>query len=239
MVKYPREHSLLVKVVNTLKTVIILIIISGITNLFVAEKKAEIKKASQQIISSIYGSPPLAMKGGNPYVRALMRTISSSEANYLNPYYVIYGGKYVNDLSKHPNICIVIVNGPNKGNCSTASGRYQFLNTTWAEKATLYHPQPNSFLLWTDYSFEAEYQDQVLYNWLTDSQAWEKDISQLLKEGKIEQVLKLLSPTWTSLGYGIENNIMTKYLPKIYHKLLEEELTNVEKSTNSDNSPSS
>jgi muramidase (phage lysozyme) len=226
MVKYPRENTFPLKVVNGLKTVIILILISGITNLLVFEKKVNIKKASQQIISSLYGSPPLVMKGGNPHIRALMRTISSSEANYLNPYNIIYGGKYVNNLSKHPNICIAIVHGPNKGNCSTASGRYQFLNSTWAEKAALYHPQANSFLPWQDYSFEAEYQDQVLYNWLTDSQAWEKDISQLLEEGKIEEVLKLLSPTWTSLGYGIEDNVMTKHLPKIYHKLLKEELSN-------------
>jgi muramidase (phage lysozyme) len=168
------------------------------------------------------------MEGGNPRIRALMRTISSSEANYLNPYNVIYGGQYVSDLSKHPNICIPIVNGPNTGKCSTASGRYQFLNTTWAEKASLYHPQPQSFMLWGAYSFEAQYQDQVLYNWLTDSQAWEKDILLLLEENKIDEVLRLLSPTWTSLGYGIEDNVMTKHLPKIYHKLLQEELEKIE-----------
>ncbi|BAQ66065.1 glycoside hydrolase family protein [Geminocystis sp. NIES-3709] len=211
---------------NVLKTAIILVMLSGLVSVFIQEKKNEFKKAGQHFISSIYGSPPLVMDGGNPYIRALMRTISSSESNYINPYHVIYSGKYVNDLRKHPNICVTIVNGPNKGKCTTASGRYQFLNTTWAEKAVLYHPEPSQFFLWKDYSFEPEYQDKVLYNWLTDSKAWDEDISHLLEHGEIDRVLKLLSSTWTSLGYGIEDNTMTKELPQIYNKLLKEELKN-------------
>ncbi len=210
--------------INILKTLIILIMLSGLVNVFIQEKKTQLKKAGQHIISSIYGSPPLVMKGGNPYIRALMRTISASESNYLNPYHVIYSGKYVTDLSKHPNLCIKITNGPNEGKCTTASGRYQFLNTTWSEKAAQYHPQPSKFLLWKEYSFEALYQDKVLYNWLTDSKAWNEDIIDLLEYGKIDQVLELLSSTWTSLGYGIEDNILTQNLPQIYQKLLKEEL---------------
>lgn len=230
MVKYQRETSFSFKILNGLKVIIIFILFSGVVQLLINENKTEIKRVGQQIISNIYGSPPLVMEGGNPRIRALMRTISSSEANYVNPYHILYGGKYINDLSKHPNICITIVKGPNKGNCTTASGRYQFLNTTWAEKAALYHPEPNLFMLWQRYSFEPQYQDQVLYNWLADSKAWEKDILQLLQENKIEEVLKILSPTWTSLGYGIEDNVMSKHLPKIYQKLLQEELENSNKS---------
>ncbi|NCO76091.1 MAG: glycoside hydrolase family protein [Cyanobacteria bacterium] len=211
---------------NSLKTIILLIMLSGLINFLIQEKKNPIKKASQHFISSLYGSPPLVMKGGNPYIRALMRTISASESNYLNPYHVIYSGKYVSDLSKHPDICVTIENGPNEGKCTTASGRYQFLNTTWAEKAAEYHPHPSKFLLWKDYSFEPEFQDEVLYKWLTDSHSWNTDITLLLEKGEIEQVLKLLSPTWTSLGYGIENNSMSQYLPQIYKKLLKEELAN-------------
>lgn len=220
------KQNFTTKLGNLFKTVIILVMLSGLVSVFVQEKRSDLKKASQHLLSSIYGSPPLVMKGGNPYIRALMRTISASESNYLNPYHVIYTGKYVKDLSKHPNICVTIVNGINEGKCTTASGRYQFLNTTWAEKAPLYHPQPSKFLLWKDYSFEAEYQDQVMYNWLKDSQAWNEDITHLLEQGKIDRVLKLLSPTWTSLGYGIEDNTMTKHLPQIYQKLLKEELEN-------------
>ncbi len=228
MIKYQTQKSFSLKVVNVFKIIIVLIIVSGVGNLFVAEeKKTELKKASQQIISTISGSPPLAMKGGNPRIRALMRTISSSEANYIKPYNVIYGGEHIEDLSQHPNVCIKISNGPNRGNCSTAAGRYQFLNTTWAEKSALYHSEPNSFVVWKKYSFEAIHQDEVLYKWLTDSQAWEKDIVLLLEEGNIEKVLEVLSPTWTSLGYGIEDNVMTRHLPTIYRKLLKEEFKNI------------
>ena len=127
-------------------------------------------------------------------------------------------------MSRHPNICVTITRGPNSGNCSTASGRYQFLNITWAEKAEKYHPSPEKFLLWKEYSFEPKYQDLVLYKWLDDSQAWGQDITQLLQQQKIDQVLKLLSPTWTSLGYGIEDNMMTKHLKTMYQRILEEEL---------------
>jgi muramidase (phage lysozyme) len=167
---------------------------------------------------------PLVMEGGDPYLRALMRTISASEANTPQPYNVIYGGQHVQDLSEHPNRCVKIFMGPNRGNCSTASGRYQFLNTTWAEKASKYHPQPQKFLLWKNYSFEPEYQDQVLYRWLADNNAWGMDIAQQLRAGRLNHVLEHLSPTWTSLGYGIEDNVMTGRLPELYQKLLQEEL---------------
>lgn len=168
--------------------------------------------------------PPLVMEGGDPYIRALMRTITASEANVEQPYHVLYGGQYVSDLDKHPEQCITIVTGPNKGNCTTAAGRYQFLNITWANKAKRYHPNPSGLLWWKSYSFQPTYQDQVVYRWLSDPDAWGVDISQLLREGKIEQVLRLLSETWTSLGYGIETNSMSRHLPRIYQQMLVEEL---------------
>ncbi len=168
--------------------------------------------------------PPLVMKGGDPYVRALMRTISASEANSKRPYSLLYGGQQVRDLSRHPEICVTIVTGPNTGNCSTAAGRYQIINTTWYQIAPRYHPKPMQIMFWAVYSFEAEYQDVVVYRWLSDSQFWGIDISQLLHQGKLNDVLRRLSPTWTSLGYGIETNSVSKSLPKIYQKILQEEL---------------
>ncbi|MDJ0796620.1 MAG: glycoside hydrolase family protein [Calothrix sp. MO_167.B12] len=168
--------------------------------------------------------PPLVMKGGDPYIRALMRTISASEASSNRPYSILYGGKHVQDLSRHPEICVTIVNGPNKGNCSTAAGRYQLINTTWFQIAPKYHPQPTKFMMWTSYSFAAEYQDRVVYKWLKDSRVWGKDINELLRQGKLKTVLQLLSPTWTSLGYGIETNSISPRLPRIYQKMLKEEL---------------
>ncbi|MEH2241398.1 glycoside hydrolase family 24 protein [Nostoc sp.] len=169
--------------------------------------------------------PPLVMKQGDPYIRALMRTISASEASGNRPYSLLYGGQQVNDLSRHPEICVTIITGPNTGNCSTAAGRYQIINITWYRLAPRYHPKPMRMMFWTAYSFEAEYQDVVVYRWLSDSKVWGTDISQLLHQGKLNDVLRRLSPTWTSLGYGIETNYVSSSLPKVYQKMLQEELT--------------
>lgn len=169
---------------------------------------------------------PLAMRGGDPYIRALMRTISVSESSDPQPYSILYGGDRIQDLSRHPDRCIPIVAGPNVGDCTTAAGRYQFLTTTWLEKAREYHSQPPVLLFRKTYSFAPEFQDQVVYDWLTDSQAWGVDLSALLRSGNIEEVLQILSGTWTSLGYGIEPNAMTASLPEVYHELLQEELQN-------------
>ncbi|MBD2409748.1 glycoside hydrolase family protein [Nostoc calcicola FACHB-3891] len=168
--------------------------------------------------------PPLVMKEGDPYIRALMRTISASEASGNRPYSLLYGGQQVSDLSRHPEVCVTIVTGPNTGNCSTAAGRYQIINTTWYNIAPRYHPNPMRLMFWVNYSFEAEYQDIVVYRWLNDSKVWGVNISQLLRQGKLNDVLRRLSPTWTSLGYGIETNSVSGSLPKIYQKMLQEEL---------------
>lgn len=169
--------------------------------------------------------PPLVMKQGDPYIRALMRTISASEASGKRPYSLLYGGQQINDLSRHPEICITIVTGPNTGNCSTAAGRYQIINVTWYRLAPRYHPRPIQMMFWTAYSFEAEDQDVVVYRWLSDPKAWGTDISQKLRQGKLNDVLRRLSPTWTSLGYGIETNSVSSSLTKIYQKMLQEELS--------------
>jgi muramidase (phage lysozyme) len=92
-------------------------------------------------------------------------------------------------------------------------------------------------MFWSRYSFEPEYQDLVVYRWLNDSQAWGVDISQLLRQGKINDVLRRLSPTWTSLGYGIETNSISSALPRIYKKMLQEELTTVNNPTSTTVTP--
>ena len=179
-----------------------------------------------QSASQVSKSPPLAMKTGDPYIRALMRTISASESNVSRPYHVVYGSKYILDLSRHPDWCVRIVNGPNKGKCTTAAGRYQFLTTTWMDKAKRYHPRPANFVWWQDYSFEPEDQDAVVYAWLSDRKFWKADIPQMLREERLTDVLRMLSGTWTSLGYGIENNSMSSSLPKVYREMLRQELEN-------------
>jgi muramidase (phage lysozyme) len=184
---------------------------------------------NQQLLQSVSGArkfPPLAMKTGDPYIRALMRTISASESNVSRPYHVVYGGKYILDLSRHPDWCVKIVNGPNRGKCTTAAGRYQFLTSTWKEKAKRYQARPANFLFWKDYSFEPEDQDAVVYAWLSDRKFWKADIAEMLRQERLTEVLRMLSGTWTSLGYGIENNSMSSSLPKVYREMLREELAN-------------
>lgn len=216
-----KGHFSLIKFTRNL---LFLFFVSGIVMFFTNIYSDQIKQIQQKFFPSIYGTPPLVMEGGDPYLRALMRTISASEASFMNPYHVLYTGKHVEDLSSHPNQCLTIVRGPNKGQCTTAAGRYQFLNQTWYEKAARYHPKANEIGGNEKYSFEPKYQDIVLYSWLNDSNAWNFNISELLQQGKIEEVLERLSPTWTSLGYGIEDNSTSKHLPKIYRNMLEEEL---------------
>ncbi|MGD1854496.1 MAG: muramidase [Leptolyngbyaceae cyanobacterium] len=169
---------------------------------------------------------PLAMTGGDPHIRALMRTISASESNMDRPYHLLYGGQTLHELNQHPDTCIPIEVGPNVGDCTTAAGRYQFLTTTWQIQAQQYHPDPPSWLeFWQVYDFSPEAQDIVVYRWLSDPAAWGTDINQQLKDGNITQVLELLSGTWTSLGYGIETNSMSSQLPEIYADMLQEELS--------------
>ncbi|WP_443029121.1 glycoside hydrolase family 24 protein [Spirulina sp. CS-785/01] len=175
-------------------------------------------------LPQLHGTQPLVMEGGDPYIRALMRTITASEANVPQPYRILYGGQRFSDFSRHPEQCIPIVTGPNVGNCTTAAGRYQFINVTWYEKAKAYHPNPDGVFWWRRYSFAPQYQDAVVYGWLSDPDAWGVDLRKLLRQGKIEQVLRRLSGTWTSLGYGIEDNVMSDQLPQIYEKILQEEL---------------
>lgn len=167
---------------------------------------------------------PLAMSGGHPHVRALMRTISASESNDASPYTLLYGGSHTQDLTEHPDQCIPIRWGPNQGLCTTAAGRYQFITTTWLETAEKYHPSPSGEWFWRNYSFAPEYQDRVVHAWLDDNNFWGADIPQLLEDGQLQTVLKRLSGTWTSLGYGIEDNRMTPQLMRIYERMLAEEL---------------
>jgi muramidase (phage lysozyme) len=169
-------------------------------------------------------SPPLVMAGGDPYIRALMRTISTSEANDPQPYSLIYGGSRAAKLDQHPNKCVTIQAGPNKGNCSTAAGRYQTINTTWYDIAKRYRAKQICLFWQCHYSFAPIEQDKAVHAWLSDKKFWGMDISQELQAGRIASVRKKLSPTWTSLGYGIETNIMTNKLDQAFTNILSEEL---------------
>jgi muramidase (phage lysozyme) len=169
------------------------------------------------------GTRPLVMTGGDPYIRALMRTISASEANVLRPYHVLHGQRYVWTLDQHPNRCEGISGGPNRGNCSTAAGRYQLLAGTWVELAARYHPdRTDDPLDAVRLNFAPLYQDLVVHAWLCEPR-W-GDLSAQLRQGRIQPVLRRLSGTWTSLGYGIETNSMSSELPRVYREVLRDEL---------------
>jgi muramidase (phage lysozyme) len=173
------------------------------------------------------GTQPLVMEGGDPYLRALMRTISASESNVMRPYHVLYGGVTVGTLERHPNRCEAIGQGPNRGNCSTAAGRYQLLYSTWLELAAKYHPDRTGDALdATGLSFAPIHQDTVVHAWLSEGR-W-GNLSAQLRQGRIQPVLRRLSGTWTSLGYGIETNSMSRELPRIYQRMIEDELARVD-----------
>ena len=70
-----------------------------------------------------------------------------------------------------------------------------------------------------------------MYAWLNDPRAWGVNISQLLRQGKTTKVLRLLSGTWTSLGYGIETNSMSRHLPRVYQNMLRDELGIIQSET--------
>ncbi len=171
------------------------------------------------------GARPLVMDGGDPHLRALMRTISVGESNTLQPYHVLHGGQKVSTLGKHPNRCERIGAGTNRGNCSTAAGRYQVLHGTWLELVPRYHPD------WkagrsnpADMAFSPWHQDQMVHAWLADTRFWNMNLAEQLRRGRLQTVLRRLSGTWTSLGYGIESNNMSRELPRVYKTLLEDEL---------------
>jgi len=173
----------------------------------------------------IPGTQPLTMTGGDPHLRALMRTISASESNVMRPYHVLHGGDSVGTLERHPNRCQAIGQGPNRGNCSTAAGPYQLLFGTWIELAARYHPdRTDDSLDAVGLSFSALDQDLVVHAWLADPRAWRLDIAAQLRQGRMQPVLKCLSGTWTSLGHGIEINTMSRELPGLYKRLIENEL---------------
>ena len=176
------------------------------------------------------GTQPLVIQEGDPYIRALMRTISASEANVLRPYHVLHGGEFADSIEVHPNRCVGIRQGPNRGNCSTAAGRYQLLYNTWLGLSARYHPQADPAQAEAEVpSFAPVYQDAVVLAWLSDRKAWGMDLSEQLRQGRVRPVLRRLSGTWTSLGYGIETNVMSGELPRIYQQLLAAELERTRK----------
>lgn len=128
---------------------------------------------------------------------ALLDTIAGTES--AGKYNVLYGGKTFDDMSRHPGIYNTILSGPNKGKKSSASGKYQFLESTWnnqAKKLGLKDFSPAS-------------QDQAAWDLAATTYRAKtgRDIMEALGSGDkqaIAGVGKVLNGVWTSLPSGIE-----------------------------------
>jgi len=173
----------------------------------------------------IPGTQPLTMTGGDPYLRALIGTISASESTVMRPYHVHHGGASVGTPERHPKPLRSHRPRPEPGQLFHPAGRYQLLFGTWIELAARYHPdRTDDALDAVGLSFSALDQDRVVHAWLADPRAWRLDIAAQLRQIRAQPVLKRLSGTWTSRGHGIEINTMSRELPCSYKRLIENEL---------------
>ena len=67
----------------------------------------------------------------DPNVLKFLNLIARAEGTEKYGYNTAFGGEYFGDLSQHPNIKKNFTQTDGKVNSSGASGRYQFLNSTW------------------------------------------------------------------------------------------------------------
>ena len=133
----------------------------------------------------------------SPVARALLETIAGPESK--GDYNVIYGGSQFDDYSDHPRQPVMITSGPNKGQYSSAAGKYQFLGSTWDDIAER-HNIPD---------FSPASQDQAAWALATEEYKRDtgRDLEADLAAGDLSQVAPSLRNQWTSLPGGIEQGI--------------------------------
>lgn len=148
----------------------------------------------------------------SPVARALLETISGPES--AGNYDIIYGGSRFNDFSDHPRQFVTIQSGPNKGQKSSAAGKYQFLGSTWDDQARK--------LGLSDFSPES--QDRAAWNLASEEYRRDtgRDLEADLAAGDLSRVAPSLRNQWTSMPGGIEQGITGDAFTSAYQRALSE-----------------
>lgn len=145
-----------------------------------------------------------------PEARALLETIAGPESS--GRYNVIYGGSLFDDYRDHPRQYVTIQSGPNKGQKSSAAGKYQFLGSTWDDISGRYGLE----------DFSPANQDAAA--WYLASEEYKRDtgrdLQQDLAAGDISRVPSSLRNQWTSLPGGIEQGITGSAFAEAYANAL-------------------
>ncbi len=147
------------------------------------------------------GVPPVGM--------AFLDAIAKSES--AGRYDVGYGGSRIADLSRHPGKYTTILSGPNKGQKSSAAGRYQFLERTWNQYAAKLGLK----------DFSPKSQDRAAWELAKDTYKAKTggDLQSDLESGDPKAAAKAasaLSGVWTSLPKGIEQGQSSKQFAANY-----------------------
>ena len=120
----------------------------------------------------------------NANVIRFLDLLSRAEGTERYGYNTAFGGSRIDDLSRHPNTRKQFTQTDGKKNVTTASGRYQFLNSTWNNLARQY--QLNDF--------GAVNQDLGAIALIAEKNALNKVMS-----GDFKGAVDRLGSTWASL----------------------------------------
>ena len=133
----------------------------------------------------------------SPVARALLETIAGPESQ--GDYNILYGGGQFDSFEDHPRQPVLITSGPNKGQYSSAAGKYQFLGSTWDDIAERYDIP----------DFSPANQDQAAWALATEEYKRDtgRDLEADLAAGDLSRVAPSLRNQWTSLPGGIEQGI--------------------------------